>query len=138
MSVSAFSQLSSVSKLVTIIQCGSGTSASTSCGYLAELGGIMRYQPANASAAKWRLFRLLTPASYTPLAQRSHRGHGGRGGPSACKKGSLRDLKTGTGFAGAKLSEILPAARDARFVRMTARQERGTEPLTRSSIRGIP
>jgi len=79
----------------------------------------MRYQPANASAAKWRLFRLLTPASYTPLAQRSHRGHGGRGGPSACKKGSLRDLKTGTGFAGAKLSEILPAARDARFVRMT-------------------
>jgi hypothetical protein len=34
-------------------------------------------------------------------------------------KGALRDFKTGTGFAGAKLSEILPAARDARFVRMT-------------------
>jgi hypothetical protein len=29
--------------------------------------------------------------------------------------------KTGTGFAGAKLSEILPAARVARFVRMTER-----------------
>jgi hypothetical protein len=28
-------------------------------------------------------------------------------------------LETGTGFAGAKLSEILPAARAARFVRMT-------------------
>src|SRR5271167_2722278 len=27
--------------------------------------------------------------------------------------------KTGTGFADAKLSEILPSARDARFVRMT-------------------
>jgi len=27
--------------------------------------------------------------------------------------------ETGTGFARAKLSEILPAARDARFVRMT-------------------
>jgi hypothetical protein len=27
--------------------------------------------------------------------------------------------ETGTGFAGAKLSEILPAARVARFVRMT-------------------
>jgi len=30
--------------------------------------------------------------------------------------------KTGTGFAGAKLSEILPAARVARFVRMTELQ----------------
>jgi hypothetical protein len=29
------------------------------------------------------------------------------------------DSETGTGFAGAKLSEILPAARVARFVRMT-------------------
>ena len=28
--------------------------------------------------------------------------------------------ETGTGFAGAKLSEILPAARVARFVRMTS------------------
>jgi hypothetical protein len=27
--------------------------------------------------------------------------------------------ETGTGFAAAKLSEILPSARDARFVRMT-------------------
>jgi hypothetical protein len=34
-------------------------------------------------------------------------------------KGTLRDFKTGTGFTGAKLSEILPAARVARFVRMT-------------------
>ena len=33
--------------------------------------------------------------------------------------GALRDLETGTGFAAAKLSEILPAARVARFVRMT-------------------
>jgi hypothetical protein len=33
--------------------------------------------------------------------------------------GALRDFKTGTGFAGAKLSEILPTARVARFVRMT-------------------
>jgi hypothetical protein len=33
--------------------------------------------------------------------------------------GALRDFGTGTGFAGAKLSEILPAARVARFVRMT-------------------
>jgi len=30
-------------------------------------------------------------------------------------KGPLRDLKTGTGFACAKLSEILPCARVARF-----------------------
>src|ERR1700674_1817257 len=74
MLVSAFSQLSSVSKLLTIVQRGSGTSASTSCGYLVELGGIIRYQPTNASAAKGRLFRLLTPPSYTPLAERSHRG----------------------------------------------------------------
>jgi len=28
-------------------------------------------------------------------------------------------FETGTGFAGAKLSEILPSARVARFVRMT-------------------
>jgi hypothetical protein len=34
-------------------------------------------------------------------------------------KGPLRDFGTGTGFARAKLSEILPAARVARFVRMT-------------------
>jgi len=34
-------------------------------------------------------------------------------------KGPLRDFKTGTGFACAKLSEILPSARVARFVRMT-------------------
>jgi hypothetical protein len=34
-------------------------------------------------------------------------------------QGPLRELKTGTGFACAKLSEILPAARVARFVRMT-------------------
>ncbi len=34
-------------------------------------------------------------------------------------KGPLRDFKTGTDFAHAKLSEILPAARVARFVRMT-------------------
>src|ERR1700693_3982437 len=34
-------------------------------------------------------------------------------------KRSLRDFETGPGFAGAKLSEILPAARVARFVRMT-------------------
>jgi hypothetical protein len=34
-------------------------------------------------------------------------------------KGSLRDFRTGTGFADTKLSEILPAARVARFVRMT-------------------
>jgi hypothetical protein len=32
--------------------------------------------------------------------------------------------KTGTGFAGAKLSEILPAARAARFVRMTKTNSR--------------
>jgi hypothetical protein len=31
------------------------------------------------------------------------------------RRGPLRDFKTGTGFAGAKLSEILPAARVARF-----------------------
>ncbi len=35
------------------------------------------------------------------------------------EQGALRDLKTGTGFACAKLSEILPTARVARFVRMT-------------------
>jgi len=33
--------------------------------------------------------------------------------------GALRDFKTGTGFAGAKLSEILPSPRVARVVRMT-------------------
>ena len=37
----------------------------------------------------------------------------------ALEKGPLRDLKTGTGFADAKLSEILPTARVAHFVRMT-------------------
>jgi len=35
--------------------------------------------------------------------------------------GELRDFETGTGFAGAKLSEILPSARVARFVRMQRR-----------------
>jgi hypothetical protein len=35
------------------------------------------------------------------------------------KCGALRDFRTGTGFASAKLSEILPAARVARFVRKT-------------------
>jgi hypothetical protein len=39
--------------------------------------------------------------------------------PEDISNGPLRDLKTGTGFADAKLSEILPAARVARFVRMT-------------------
>jgi len=33
-------------------------------------------------------------------------------------------FRTGTGFAGAKLSEILPAARAARFVRMTQKNAR--------------
>jgi hypothetical protein len=37
--------------------------------------------------------------------------------------GALRDFETGTGFARAKLSEILPAACDARFVRMTDMRE---------------
>jgi hypothetical protein len=32
---------------------------------------------------------------------------------------AARFSETGTGFACAKLSEILPSARDARFVRMT-------------------
>jgi len=32
--------------------------------------------------------------------------------------------ETGTGFAGAKLSEILPSARVARFVRMTPKKAR--------------
>jgi hypothetical protein len=31
----------------------------------------------------------------------------------------MQRLETGTGFAGAKLSEVLPSARVARFVRMT-------------------
>jgi hypothetical protein len=35
------------------------------------------------------------------------------------RKGALRDVETETGFACAKLSEILPSARVARFVRMT-------------------
>ena len=35
-------------------------------------------------------------------------------------EGPLLDFQTGTGFANAKLSEILPAARVARFVRMTS------------------
>jgi hypothetical protein len=43
-------------------------------------------------------------------------------------KGPLRDFKTGAGFAGAKLSEILPAARAARFVRMTNEQHRRSCP----------
>ena len=34
-------------------------------------------------------------------------------------QGPLRDFETGTGFANAKLSEILPTVRVARFVRMT-------------------
>jgi hypothetical protein len=34
-------------------------------------------------------------------------------------KGALRDFETGTGGACAPQSEILPAARVARFVRMT-------------------
>jgi hypothetical protein len=38
---------------------------------------------------------------------------------SRLSKGPLRDFKTGTGFAPAKLSEILPAGRVALFVRMT-------------------
>jgi hypothetical protein len=42
----------------------------------------------------------------------------------ASAKGPLRDFKTGTGFAGAKLSEILPSARVARFVRMTTLRSR--------------
>jgi hypothetical protein len=37
--------------------------------------------------------------------------------------GALRDSKTGTGFAGAKLSEILPSARVARSVRMTQKKQ---------------
>jgi len=45
-------------------------------------------------------------------------------------KGPLRDLRTGTGFADAKLSEILPTARDARFVRMTK-----TELASLASVR---
>jgi hypothetical protein len=40
-----------------LTQRESGASASTSCGILAESGGIIRYHPTNASAAKWRLFR---------------------------------------------------------------------------------
>src|SRR5260370_6105593 len=71
MAVSAFSQLSSVSKLVTTIQCASGTSVSTSCGILGESGGIIRYQPTNVSAAKWRLFRVRTNTLYPCRGQKS-------------------------------------------------------------------
>jgi hypothetical protein len=39
-------------------------------------------------------------------------------------KGPLRDFRTGTGFVRAKLSEILPAARVARYVRMTKMRSR--------------
>jgi hypothetical protein len=39
---------------------------------------------------------------------------------AASEKDRCAISKTGTGFAGAKLSEILPSARVARFVRMTA------------------
>jgi primosomal protein N' len=37
-------------------------------------------------------------------------------------EGAIAPTGTGTGFADAKLSEILPAARVARFVRMTKRK----------------
>jgi hypothetical protein len=53
-------------------------------------------------------------------------------------KGALRDFETGTGFAYAKLSEILPAARVARFVRMTkyaARDARSSQVAKRGGLR---
>jgi hypothetical protein len=56
--------------------------------------------------------RVIIGGNLTPNPSRAGRRTGGSEGP-------LRDLKTGTGFAGAKLSEVLPAARVARFVRMT-------------------
>jgi hypothetical protein len=46
-------------------------------------------------------------------------------------KGSLRDFRTGTGFADTKLSEILPAPRVARFVRMTNEALLSLVPLSR-------
>ena len=54
--------------------------------------------------------------------------------PEACAIASEKDRfeisETGTGFAGAKLSEILPTASVARFVRMTecARSARNLTP----------
>src|ERR1700729_13842 len=57
MSVSAFSQLSSVSKLVTVIQCEIGVSESTSWEILLESGGIISNHPTTAIAARWRFFR---------------------------------------------------------------------------------
>ena len=46
---------------------------------------------------------------------------------------AARFSETGTGFAYAKLSEILSAARDARFVRMQSEQAVG-EPAREHSI----
>src|ERR1700722_10837135 len=54
-----------------------GVLVSTSWGILGESGGIIRYQPTRASAARWwRLFRLTIPASYTHLRRKSHRALG--------------------------------------------------------------
>jgi hypothetical protein len=53
------------------------------------------------------------------FARRGHRGWMIASAFPRGKEGALRDFKTGTGFAYAKLSEILPAARAARYVRMT-------------------
>ena len=41
----------------------------------------------------------------------------------------MQEPETGTGFAGAKLSEILPSARVARFVRMTEKTGAGAHGL---------
>ena len=49
-------------------------------------------------------------------------------------QGALRDRKTGTGFAGAKLSEVLRLVRDAHSLRMTNREPwRGMRPLARDA-----
>src|SRR5271170_4483549 len=58
--------------------------------------------------------------------------------PANQKMRGRGDSETGTGFAGAKLSEILPAARVARFVRMTKKMAAlRANPLLRARERAI-
>jgi hypothetical protein len=72
--------------------------------------------------------------AYLPAAEK------GAGTTTYSAKERYAISETGTGFAGAKLSEILPAARVARFVRMTnearARSQSGFNALPHAAFGG--
>src|ERR1700722_1395302 len=104
--------------------------------------GIFPHNPSHNLPPDRRLVALeerIDERSSIAFHSRDHSDNSKSNRSNGSAKDRLRDFKTGTGFAGAKLSEILPAARAARFVRMTTKPLRFPHPVplpAREGVRG--